>query len=629
MTERERVTDPATESDSGDLTRQIKALSPSSLESGAETASAAPRALLICRDKSSKKWGERWLTHSGFQLEYCDAPNEALDLARRFGPDVILVEAALGDPSGVSTAAALQQAEDINASLIALANSTPEVVAMLDVGVFDVASKPFDWQLVARRAKKAIEHIRLVRELEETRNALASAVGVADAARKRLRSSESMERITGLPNRGKFVDLVARGVHTVRGDGNALVVFAIGMSRFRLVVDALGPRYSEKVSAEIGARLNGSLRELGDANAPSKGLNTGAVADLGNGRFALMLTCDDTERAILALPRQLGEIVNRPATIGGQTINISTRIGAAYCPRDAELAEDAEKLVTRAEIAMHSAQERGTNFKFYSAAMDAAAARRLELERMIHDGIEKNEFRLAYQPLNDVGSDKIVATEALLRWPQSDGSFIPPDEFVPIAEESGLMLRLGEFVLREACRQLAEWREHGLTELRMCVNVSRCQLVEDDFPNLVQDCLTEHDIPAGDLDLELSERGVLTGDGEITRRLTELKKLGVSLSIDDFGIGESAIAYLKQLPVDTLKIDRSYINGLLDDGRDTAMTSAMIALAQKLDLSVVAEGVETPEQLSKIRAFGCDQYQGFLRSPAVEPAKFLALLTHG
>jgi len=185
---------------------------------------------------------------------------------------------------------------------------------------------------------------------------------------------------------------------------------------------------------------------------------------------------------------------------------------------------------------------------------------------------------------------------------------------------------LGEFVLREACRQLGVWRTQGHTSLRMCVNVSRCQLLRDDFAPFVERCLDENDVPADRLDLELSERGVLSGDQDVLARLLSLKKLGVKLSIDDFGMGESAIAYLKELPVDTLKIDRSYIRGLLAEVRDTAMTSAMIALAQKLELSVVAEGVETAEQLAMIRSFGCDQYQGFLESPPVGPEEMLALL---
>ncbi|MFW2405677.1 MAG: putative bifunctional diguanylate cyclase/phosphodiesterase, partial [Gammaproteobacteria bacterium] len=238
----------------------------------------------------------------------------------------------------------------------------------------------------------------------------------------------------------------------------------------------------------------------------------------------------------------------------------------------------------------------------------------------------KSELQLAYQPLVDVSSDKIVGCEALLRWPQGDGSFLSPAEFVPIAESSGLMIRIGEFVLDTACQQLAAWQEQGVGTLRVSVNVSKCQLATDGFPRIVERCLRRHDVDPGLIDLELSERGVLSGSDDLHGRLRELKQLGVSLSIDDFGTGESAISYLKDLPVDILKIDRSYVMELNSAGNASAITSAMVALGQKLNLTVVAEGVETAEQLASLRAMGCDQYQGFFRAPALSPDELIELI---
>lgn len=212
-----------------------------------------------------------------------------------------------------------------------------------------------------------------------------------------------------------------------------------------------------------------------------------------------------------------------------------------------------------------------------------------------------------------------------MRWQQPDLSFIPPGEFVPIAEESGLMIRIGEFVLDQACEQLKAWQLNGNSSFRMSVNVSKCQLMDGDLVNKVRRSLKKHDVTPSCLDLELSERGVLSGDRDVTSQLHELKKLGVKISIDDFGTGAAAISYLKELPVDILKIDRSYISGLTDSGKDTALTSAMVALGQRLDLTVVAEGVETPEQLSVLQDLGCDQYQGFHLSPAIPSEEFIRL----
>jgi EAL domain-containing protein (putative c-di-GMP-specific phosphodiesterase class I) len=223
----------------------------------------------------------------------------------------------------------------------------------------------------------------------------------------------------------------------------------------------------------------------------------------------------------------------------------------------------------------------------------------------------------------------MIGVEALLRWPQPDGRFIEPEEFVPVAEDSGLMNRVGAFVIDESCRQLKAWQDDGLQALRMCVNVSKCQLTSDDFVAAVERTLEKHDLRPEKLELELSERGVLSGNDDVLDILLHLKRLGVTLSIDDFGTGDAGIAYLKELPVDALKIDRSYVSGLADAGRDSAITSAMIALGHKLGMIVVAEGVETSEQLAILSSLGCDQYQGFYCSPAIFPEKISRVFQKG
>jgi EAL domain-containing protein (putative c-di-GMP-specific phosphodiesterase class I) len=233
---------------------------------------------------------------------------------------------------------------------------------------------------------------------------------------------------------------------------------------------------------------------------------------------------------------------------------------------------------------------------------------------------------LSYQPLTDVASGRMLGAEALLRWQRPDKSYIPPDEFVPIAEECGLMIRIGEFVLDQACRQLKAWQLDGFPSFRMSVNVAKCQLMSGEFVDTVQRTLKKYAVDPICLELELSERGVLSGDYDVINQLHELKQLGVRLSIDDFGTGDSAIAYLKDLPIDVVKIDRSYISGLAANGKDAAITSAMIALGQRLNLTVIAEGVETSEQLEILLNLGCDEYQGFHLSPAISSDKFAKLM---
>ena len=277
---------------------------------------------------------------------------------------------------------------------------------------------------------------------------------------------------------------------------------------------------------------------------------------------------------------------------------------------------------------MRDAQSRGGGFKYYCSETDAAAVRKLRVEHMLDEALDRRELSLVFQPINDVESGRIVAAEALLRWHGEDGSQIVPDEFIPIAEESGQIIRVGEYVLDEACRQLKVWRESGMALPHICVNVAKAQLVSSGFCETVAKTLEVHELDPSSLELEISERGVLAGDHEIIVQLQELKNLGVRLSIDDFGTGDSAIAYLKELPVDVLKIDRSYIRGIVNDRKDSAIASAMIALGQRLDLLVVAEGVECADQLKQLRELGCDAFQGFLVSrpvPGETFEKFLIL----
>jgi EAL domain-containing protein (putative c-di-GMP-specific phosphodiesterase class I) len=288
-------------------------------------------------------------------------------------------------------------------------------------------------------------------------------------------------------------------------------------------------------------------------------------------------------------------------------------------------ADDVDSLMQRADNAMRDAQSRGGGFKYYCAETDAAAARKLKIEHMLHEAIDRNELTLAFQPITEVSRGRVTAAEALLRWQQPDRSYISPAEFVPIAEECGLMNRIGEFVLERACEQLKKWHSAGMHLPHMCVNVAKAQFASGEFVPTVKRVLAKYNVAPNTLELELSERGVLSGHFDVIEQLNELKELGVRLSIDDFGTGDSAIAYLRDLPVDVLKIDRSYVSGLADNEKDTALVSAMIALGQRLNLKVIAEGVETREQLMALRELDCDAFQGFLVSQPVPAEDFSAL----
>lgn len=618
----ERIQKP--KSDHGDLTTTLRALTERT--TGAfnikEGYGGIPKALIICRDSSAAKWAPRWLHMAGFNVSTVESEDDSLAVARSLQPDVILVEARLRSPDRQTVFTKLQDAADLTAPLFVLCATTQEVAAALDSDVFDIARKPYDWQLLGRRAKKVVIQRRREQELDETRESLQTALEVANSARSQLRRSEGFEPVTGLPNRAKFLELTARGVEAARRDACGLAVLTVTCTRFRMILEALGREQANKIISDFGRRLNAALQQTIQMNPEFKGLRTAAVGNSGIGRFAMMLTCSADHSEIAGLRDEIMAEMAKPATVAGQTIYPSACTGVALYPDDAD---DADSLLLRSESAVREAQATGAAFQFFCAKTDAEAARRLEIEQMLHTSLEKRQLRLAYQPLVDVDSGSLVATEALLRWPQPDGSLISPEHFVPIAEEAGLMRRLGAYVLDEALRQLRQWHDTGLDSVRMAVNVSKSQLMDPDFPQVVARCLEAHKIDSRLLELELSERGVMSGNDDIVEQLRQLKALGVTIAIDDFGTGNSAIAYLKDLPADTLKIDRSYIAALADEGRSGNMAAAIIAVAKTLRLTVVAEGVETATQLGILHALGCDLYQGFHLSPAVAAEDILKL----
>ena len=549
-------------------------------------------------------------------------PSNALELVRSTTPDIVFVEALLVGGNGEPIYKSLLDAADISSKIIVLCNGSREISAALGAGAFDVACKPYEWQAISHRARIAMRLSTSQDSLAASNEALSEAIELANNARETLRSQQSFEPVTGLPNKSKFIDLLRRGMRAMDRDQGTLAVIVVGFTRFRLVIEAMGQEQADRILTEIGQSLGECLRDTPHPDTPdSLSLRTAVVATLDQFRFGLMLTNSGGEDELAQLQQQLLDALSRPIQISGQTVHLSACLGLALYPADAD---DVDSLLQRADNAMRDAQSRGGGFKYYCAETDAAAARKLRIEHLLHEALDRDELTVAYQPIVDVATGNVIAAEALLRWYQPDGTVVAPDEFIEIAEESGLMIRTGEFILDEACRQYREWIDSGLALPTICVNVSKVQLVSGAFARTVRRVLEAHGMEPGRLELEISERGVLSGDYDVINQLHELKALGVRLSVDDFGTGESAIAYLKELPVDVLKIDRSYIAGIIEDRKDAAIASAMVALAQRLDLAVIAEGVETSAQLAKLRELGCNAYQGFLFSEAVEPDSFVA-----
>jgi len=392
-----------------------------------------------------------------------------------------------------------------------------------------------------------------------------------------------------------------------------------------VVNSRLGRARANSVLQQVAQRLVAGLRSeevLRSAAGPSMSM----AARVGAGLFAAMLTGLPGWQDAKTTVRLLLDRLSGRYFAGDEEIVLSTSVGVALAPADGNTAE---ALIQKAELAAAEAVENGGAIRFYGQSSRRVNERSRAITRLLTTALARGEFQVHYQPMVEGPARQICAAEALLRWESAELGTIAPSEFVPLAEELGLMVPIGSWVLRTACQQVRSWMDAGLPSTRIAVNVSLCQLVRGDLAQVVRECLDETGIEPLLLELELSERGVLRSDPDILRQLHAIREMGVRLAIDDFGTGNSAVVYLKQFPIDVLKIDQSFVRGVAHSSEDAAITSATIAMARQLGLRVVAEGVEEQSQVDFLHRNGCSEYQGFLFSPAVPADMFAELLRRG
>ena len=433
----------------------------------------------------------------------------------------------------------------------------------------------------------------------------------------RIRYLAQHDELTGLPNRTAFQQAVAHAIEQSRRYDRKIAVFFVDLDRFKYINDSLGHDAGDTVLKEVALRLRGGLR-AGDV-----------VARQGGDEFVVLVEEFVTENDLTGIARKMMEAFAHPFFLGGQEFLLTASVGIGTFPLDGN---DMQSLLKAADIAMYRAKESGkNNFQFYAPQMNAHTLERLALEASLKRALERNELRLYYQPKLDLSTRRITGMEALLRWEHPELGLMPPLQFIPIAEETGLIMPIGTWVMREACRQAKAWERAGLGDLKMAVNLSRRQFQQDTLLEEVVAALADAGLDASHLELEITESTVMQKPELAADLLGALDELGVSIAIDDFGTGYSSLAYLKRFPVDVLKIDRSFVKDLPDDPDDAAITRAVIALARSLELQVVAEGVEQSRQLEYLAAHGCDQAQGYFIGkpmPAADFEHFMRNLGH-
>lgn len=420
------------------------------------------------------------------------------------------------------------------------------------------------------------------------------------------------DALTGLPNRILLLDRLTQALARAPWKKRLVAVMFLDLDRFKVINDTLGHNVGDELLKQVAFRLVGTLRK-GDT-----------VCRLGGDEFVILFDDVAQKDDIAHLAQKIIRTLGIPFTLQQQEFFLTASIGISLYP---ENGDSANLLMKNADTAMYRAKATGKNaFIFYSEDMNAQSTKRLALEADLRRAIERDELRLFYQPLVEANSARIIGAEALLRWQHPTLGLVPPLDFIPLAEETGLIVPIGEWVLHEACRQNQAWQQAGLPPIRISVNIADRQFQNKDLPQKVQLALNNSGLAAEHLDLELTE-GVLAHNAqEAIATLSELRTMGVHLSIDDFGTGYSSLSYLKRFPLNTLKVDRAFVRDITTDKDDAAICATIIAMAKNLNLSVVAEGVENGEQLNFLNTHGCHFIQGFMFSPPVPANKFTALL---
>jgi diguanylate cyclase (GGDEF)-like protein/PAS domain S-box-containing protein len=420
------------------------------------------------------------------------------------------------------------------------------------------------------------------------------------------------DALTGLPNRTLLLDRLESAIRQSRRNGDGVVVLMLDLDHFKRINDSLGHQVGDKLLLQISQRLQDRVREVD------------TVARLGGDEFVIVLTSVRSAMAVQPLIGDMMQTVATPMAIDGHELLVTASIGGCMFPADGS---DADALLKNADTAMYHAKASGrSNFHWFTAAMLQQTEEKLALSTALRRAIDSDELTLVYQPEVSLHDGRIVGMEALARWSSPRHGEVSPDRFIPVAEETGLILVLGEWVLRSACRQCVALQQQGGRSLRLAVNVSPRQFQQKDLPQLLQRVFDETGLPAHCMELEITEGMLMQSPDESVEVLRALRGLGIAIVVDDFGTGYSSLAYLTRFPIDKIKIDRSFVRDIANDVADAAVVSAIIAMARSLDIRVIAEGVETEEQERYLRERGCDEVQGFRYSPGVCAEEFAKLL---
>lgn len=540
--------------------------------------------LVVDDDRSTRAALRFALQRAGFQVQEATDGQQALAAVERLAPDLILMDAMMPAMDGFTACARLKDnpfGKDVPVLMITALEDAASIERAFAVGAVDYVPKPIHYTVLNQRIRRVIEATR---------------------AERHVRHLAYNDIVTGLPNRIQFTDHLNGAIKRAGEHGQSMAVLFLDLNRFKFVNDTLGHHNGDRLLKMVAQRIRHSVR----AND--------TVARLGGDEFTILLSDLPDTKAAASAAAKVEQALSTPFHIDGHDLFISTSIGISLFPEDGL---DMNTLLRHADTAMYRAKRENTGFQFYEHGMEERISEHLKLESALRRALERDELVVYYQPEVETGSGRLVGMEALVRWKHGTRGLVSPAEFIPLAEETGMIVQIGEWVLRTACRQAMRWLNAGVPDFRMAVNLSVAQLVQPGFVDMVKQALAETGLPPRCLALEVTESVLMEGAGEAESTLSSLRDIGVWLAIDDFGTGYSSFSYLKRFPVDVLKIDYSFTREVTSDRNTASIVTGIIALAHSLGLQVVAEGVETVAQREFVLQQGCDYIQGYLLSKPV------------
>jgi diguanylate cyclase (GGDEF)-like protein len=542
---------------------------------------------------------------AGLGLELAADAAAALRSFAASGADAVLID--LPGHGGAETCAALAALEGgarVQKLVVVAPDDLRAAERAFEAGACDVLARPAHGPFVAAR----LRHL---------------AGGLQREAGEACR----LDRATGLADREELLGRMAQAAEQALADGSRIALIYLELDRFREIANGLASTSAAQLLATVARRLRESIRESDTVADPSSDARPTTIARVGGGEFCLLIQGLERVEDAAKAGRRLLDALAEPFAVEGQSLSLSASVGIATFP---EQNLGPSELLDCAQTAAYSARQDGREtIRFYASSMNAKAFERLTLETSLRAALEREEFLVYYQPRIEIASGRIVGMEALVRWRHPQLGLVSPSQFIPLAEETGLIVPIGEYVLQRACRQNREWQRRGLPPVAVSVNLSSVQFQRPELYDCVVRTLGEAGLDPIWLELELTESLLMQNAEAVVATLKRFRDTGIKLSIDDFGTGYSSLSYLKRFPIDALKIDRSFIREVTSNADDAALATSIILMGRSLKLKVVAEGVETASQLSFLRIMQCDEAQGFLYSPPVPADDAARMLREG